>query len=226
MRNRSLLTFFMIFFLFLTPFLMDFHQPLVPVVEAQEEIIVPKPTQIGESWYDVFDYSAFWEEFGSLITWKATPRDDDLEILYDFPESKHCKMTINLTASLTAMYTINFKIDQEFVEWEVRDETSIILFYDDYTLVFDFSDVEDMNLQHSHSTTGKKFIFLIQIFMEAGENLFVDPSLIVMADTPDPAEGTTHAFQRKTFYDEGRYWAFFSSGREIQYRSSTDGNTW
>jgi hypothetical protein len=37
---------------------------------------------------------------------------------------------------------------------------------------------------------------------------------------------TSHPFQRKSFYANGRFWVFYSDGSNMVYRTSTDGLTW
>lgn len=42
----------------------------------------------------------------------------------------------------------------------------------------------------------------------------------------DAGETTTQEFQQMTFYAKNRFWAFYSDGTNIVYRSSTDGASW
>jgi len=57
-----------------------------------------------------------------------------------------------------------------------------------------------------------------------GARVEVDPPSVVGTSTTTFA--TVHPFQRKSFYANGRFWAFYSDGTNIVYSTSTDGSTW
>jgi hypothetical protein len=48
----------------------------------------------------------------------------------------------------------------------------------------------------------------------------------VTVGTTTTSGATFHAFQRKCFYANGRFWVFYSDGTNMVYRTSTDGSTW
>jgi len=54
-------------------------------------------------------------------------------------------------------------------------------------------------------------------------NFYIDPSLI---STVSATSAIRESCQRKSFYGSGRYWVFYSTGTNLVYRTSTDGETW
>lgn len=196
--------------------------PTIPPVKAEPQVPLTNPTP---EILDIFEmnWTEFWSELNENISWKATPKNEDLQVIKEFPEPNICKVTLDLTASLPAVYTITFKIDQEFMNWEVIDDTTILLNYDSYEIKFNFSDVEDMRLQHSHSTTGKKFVFHIQKQMEEGENLYVDP---VIDTTPIYDDATQFIAQSKSFRAQDLFWAFWCDSTNFKYSTSENGTSW
>jgi len=50
----------------------------------------------------------------------------------------------------------------------------------------------------------------------------VNPSVVGTSTTG----AVPYPHQRKTFYANGRFWVFYSDGRNMVYRTSTDGSTW
>jgi hypothetical protein len=59
-----------------------------------------------------------------------------------------------------------------------------------------------------------------------GSELSFTTSLGVTVGTSPTAYATTNSFQRKSFYANGRFWAFYSDGSNMVYKTSTDGSTW
>ncbi len=169
------------------------------------------------------DWPAFWSDFNNIATWWATPGNDDLEIITEYTSPNIQKITLLLTASKKAAYTIHFKIDLAVTEWSAG-ENYVNLSYGETMIVFDFSDVGDLGLKHSHSMKGSKFVFKIQKKMEKGETLFVDPSIVATSTNED---AVADGFQRKGFYAEGLFWAFYNRDlTDAGWEFSSDGTTW
>jgi hypothetical protein len=84
-----------------------------------------------------------------------------------------------------------------------------------YGLLVDWTDYGNASLKIEKGST-------ISVVFDANV-LNIDPS-VVGTSIVDTA--TFYAFQRKSFYANGRFWVFYSNGGDIVYRTSTDGSTW
>lgn len=59
--------------------------------------------------------------------------------------------------------------------------------------------------------------------ISAGQSRVIDPSVVSTSSSSQPV---AWAYERKLWYANGRYWAFYYTGTYIAWRSSTDGVTW
>ena len=80
---------------------------------------------------------------------------------------------------------------------------------------FDWSDVKGI----TWSFDNEKNILTFNVT----ENFSIDPSVVGTSSTE---YATSHPFQRKSFYANGRFWVFYSDGTDMVYRTSTDGTSW
>ena len=172
-----------------------------------------------------FNITKFWNQFDNYTTWKAFPVQSDLKVIKEYPKPYKCKITLDLTASRKATYTIIFKIDLDAISWEEENST-IKLKYKDWLIRFNFSDIKNLKLKHSHNIQGsRRFVFLIQKSMEKGERLLIDPTIENLgASGNDMATQQVH--QRKLAYAQGLFWAFYSDTTNMKYSTSSDGESW
>ena len=63
---------------------------------------------------------------------------------------------------------------------------------------------------------------LVTVSLPAGQ-FSIDPTTIGTSNT---ISATQYNFQRKVFFCQTRYWAFYSDGSNIVWRTSTDGSSW
>ena len=90
----------------------------------------------------------------------------------------------------------------------------------------DWSDAWQFTASSSVDTSAaqKKATIIFSLgALSAGQNVTIDPSVV---GTSTNNGAVSYSPQRKSFYAEGRYWAFYYNGTRIVFSSSTDGINW
>lgn len=203
--------------------------PNVPEVEAT-------PTRRSSSTVGLYvaDWNLFWQTFRAFSSWDLewhdgvswVSRKSDLQIVRDYPEPNHVKITLVFDASENGDYRLTFAIDRRVKKYvQKTSQYQYNLTYDGFSVVFDWSDVLTIpNLQISHGILNNKFWFrLRRDNVPQGAHVEIDPS-IMGTSTADTA--TSFPQQRKGFYATTRYWVAYSNGTHIIYKTSLDGSTW
>jgi len=194
------------------------------------------PGPVGTSTIDTIpiDWSVFWRTLRAVSEWTLewyngsswVSRKSALDVIRDFPDPNHCKITLNFTSVEAGDYRLKFDVDQvvksyvnEFTKWRCN------LTYEGFTIVFDWSDLKDIPglMLSSHVSEGQFHFKVQRNNVPANYNLELDPSIVATSTTSD---ATSESFQRKTGYDKGLFWVFYSDGSDLVYSTSPDGTTW
>ena len=203
----------------------------IPTAQAQEEVALPSTVGIAGT---AFNWTEFWQKFKEYASWELEWLNgnmwqsvkSDLTVIRRFPEPNHCKISLIFDASHTGSYRLTFAINRIVKEYVAKiDKFQYELDYDDIIITFDWSDcVSISGLQFTHGVIGNNFWFRIRrdrVPLRA--HVEIDPSTVA---TSAASLATSFPFQRKSFYANGRFWVFYSSGTNMVYCTSTDGTTW
>jgi len=183
---------------------------------------------------DNIDWSLFWQKFKTYSDWNLEWFDGsvwisikaDLTVELAYPEPNRCKIILKFKASKAGNYRLTFGIDKVAMQYiDKSGQYQVEVTYEDMIITFDWSDCVGISgLQFSKGVTQDKFWFRIsRNNVPLGAQLTIDPSTI---GTSTATAATQYVYQRKTFYTNGRFWAFYSNGTNIVYRTSADGSTW
>jgi len=69
-------------------------------------------------------------------------------------------------------------------------------------------------------------VILVAILLPSLQIVNVKAGLPGVVGTSTSPSATSYPYQRKDFYDEGRYWVFYSNGSHMVYKTSVDGDSW
>jgi hypothetical protein len=187
------------------------------------------------SWikHDDYHYSVI-ELFQDSST---TPRTN-YTITYDIRSDSRVKISIRIESGASRQYRLVWSFDGiVYSSWrEVKNSDNVkcqLCFGNEtqpYSFIkFDWQDIYEQfksdiaSYSVTTSARGRKAdIYFAVGTVAANDVLTVDPSVV---GTSSSGYATAYPFQRKTFYANGRFWAFFLSGG-LAYSTSVDGVTW
>jgi len=185
-----------------------------------------------------FDWSIFWQQFKNHSAWDLEWFDGvnwisikgDLSIVRAFPNQTTCKITLIFDASHSGNYRLTFAIDEKIRDYVQKiDKFQYELLYDGYSIVFDWSDcAEIVGLVFSHGVKeidGERF-FWFRIRRDGipiGAHIKIDPAVVA---TSSSYLAVSYPYQRKGFYANTRFWAFYVDSGTAYYESTTDPSDW
>ena len=168
---------------------------LVPIPSAAAKAPEPQLIAGNELVYNPEpDWSLFWSKFNQYSQWDLEYYDGvqwvsckgDLEIVRDYPEPNHVKLTLIFDASHKANYRLTFAIDRIVQNYTTRlSEYAYELNYGNYSLVWDWSDaVAIPGLVFTHGLLNDMFWFRMRRDnVPLGAHVVIDPSLIASYPT-------------------------------------------
>ena len=198
---------------------------MIPHVQADN----PKPSLIDTVTYD---WPKFWQTFKTYSAWETEwfngetwiNHDSCMQIIRDYPEPNHVKITLNFTSEEPGSYRFTFAIDKRVKDYvEKISNWRYELTYEGFTVVFDWSDIKEIpNLIVSHGVQDGYFWFRIRKDNVPGNyNFVIDPSIIGTT-----TEGTSYILSdpcsRTIVYANGYYYATYSNGSHVIYKSSSN----
>lgn len=205
--------------------------PAIPSAKAAEE--EPLIENIIDTVVDTTDWSEFWFLFNAYSMWNLERRTEGgwvscksyMQIIIDYPQENKAKITLIFTSVEAGDYRFTFAIDKRVKKYVTKiSNWQYELTYDDFTVIFDWSDVKDISgLQLSHGVKNNFFWFRMRRDnVPAGYYFELDPSIIATST----ARAIRLSFQRKTFRgDNDYYYVFYSDGVDMKYRYSKTGIT-
>ncbi len=182
------------------------------------------------------NWTQFWQTYKQHAQWDLEWYDgskwksikDDLDAQLSYPEPNKCKVNLVFDASHAGNYRLTHVISKTVREHISRvDKWQYELHYEGIRLTFDWSDCKDISgLQFTHGVKNDMFWFRIRRDnVPLGAHVEIDPST-VGTTTATFGGATNYGYQRKSFYAGGRFWAFYVTGGNAGWRTSTDGATW
>lgn len=221
---------FRLVYIFLLIFILLTVLPSVPDVKAEDQ---PQTTPSTVGTYTM-NWPSFWQTFKTFSAWLTewdsgtgwVNRDACMQIIRDYPEPNHVKITLNFTSQEQGNYRFTFAIDKRVKDYvEKISVWRYELTYEGFTVVFDWSDMKDIpNLIVTHGVQDGYFWFRIRKDnIPENFNYIIDPSVVGTADWDDATE---YSYQRKVFYMQGLFWVFYYDGTNLVYRTSGDGESW
>jgi hypothetical protein len=159
----------------------------VPSVKAQEssaKVFFDKPIDWQALWI-LFNSHAMWDlEWYNSTSSVWVSLKSDLTIVRNYPKEDTCKITLIFNASQTGNYRFTFAIDVRVKGYVTKlDKYQYILGYDDYSIVFDWSDVMAIGgLQITHGmkeVDGQKYFWfrMRRDDVPKGAHIEIDPSV-------------------------------------------------
>lgn len=139
---------------------------------------------------DYINWPAFWIQFRQHVDWRLEWFDGSswitvngaLQIVREYPEPNHCKITLVFTAPETGDYRLTFAVD-ELVKGHIKRESKFcwVLEYQKFWLTFDWSDLTEISdLQLSKGMNNGMFWFRIRRDnVPKGFHIELDPHLII-----------------------------------------------
>jgi len=183
-------------------------------------------TPTGVAWTKVSDYhyevTRFYDDYVGTTC----------NVTYTVKSDSPLKISVRVKSGQTDTYRVYWAPSGIVHESNVKQGNRLTFGDEDVDygwIGFDWSDVYqslgDITATSVESVAqGKKANIYFNIgTVAAGETVVIDPSTVGTSTTD---QATTAAFQRKTFYANGRYWVFYSDGAKMMFRTSTDGSSW
>jgi hypothetical protein len=171
--------------------------------------------------------------------------DDSLgttyDVTYTVKSDQPIKITITIKSGQKDEYRVAWQLsgivdpNTDSALGENTSKANCVYFGDDREgsrnyICFDWKDVFEKlgaitEPSYSDAAKGRKATITFNIgVINAGQTKIIDPSTI---GTVTSSGATPNAHQRKTFYANGRFWAFYRIlGGAYYFRSSTDGVSW
>ena len=157
---------------------------------AAEKPIVDS-ADVALEWHEpTMNWTLFWETFKQHSVWDLEYRNGtlwssvkhDLQVTRQYLEDKHCKITLNFTASHTADYRLTFGIDYRVKNYTAKlDKWQYQVVYENMTVTFDWFDVAVLpNLVITHGVKNDYFWFRIRKDnVQQGRNVVIDPNIVL-----------------------------------------------
>ena len=158
----------------------------------------PSPSTLDFNSHIFFDKSVDWQAVWALfnqhaawdLEWYNSTSSvwasikSDLTIQRTYPENDTCKITLIFNASQTGNYRLTFAIDVRVRNYVNRtDKYQYELSYDDYSIIFDWSDViaiSGLQITHGITNIGGEDYFWFRMRKDSvpkGAHLVIDPTV-------------------------------------------------
>lgn len=188
----------------------------------------------------IAEWNSFWQLVHNHVLWDLEWFDpsnnmwasvkSDLSINKAYPAEDTCKVTLIFNASQTGNYRLTLSTDTQLKDYITKlDKYQYILNYDDYGLVFDWSDIaaiSGLQITHGIKTVDNAKYFWFRINrnnIPKGTQIRLDPTLVGTSTSTTPV---IQPHQKKCFYANGRWWIFYYDGSNFGWKTSTDGSSW
>lgn len=226
--RRTLSLLFLIFLLIST----SLFASLPPLIQSTYSS--PLPSGMIASVGEEINWPEFWQTFKQYALWDLewfngfswVSVKGDLAVQLSYPEPNRCKINLIFDASHAGHYRLTFAIKKVVRDYVERiSKYQYELTYDDIIITFDWSDCTEITgLQFTHGVRDGYFWFRIRRNnVPLGTHVEIDPATVGTSTT---SRGVVEAYQRKGFYAEGLFWAFYRDATSAGWETSADGITW
>jgi len=195
-------------------------QPPAEVKPRQKTIAILEQGQ-SKAWQEAARFLDWELQWFDGAKWVTTP---GLKVVYEYPEPSKAKVTLVFTAPHHGDYRVVFTVNKAARKYVKPGKHRFELFYDDFNMVWDWSDaVRAPGLRFSH--TLEKGVFRFEIRRDnvpLGATVEIDPTISVL-----PAGiASFQEYRRQVWNVNGSYVAFWLKSGQPYYSLSSNKVNW